>query len=118
MSQYFVVKSDFDKAVAQWKRIASEGLEDDILAAAEEAAQDVADQIREAAGDERFQAQVVNTGANVHLVFPQSAFDLEYGNPEKNIPGQRHVLTTVNRMRQENEERFAKLLQQRLWGDR
>jgi hypothetical protein len=120
--QFFKVTGDFEKGVKNWQRIASEGIEEDILAAAEETAQHLLAKIQEdslEAGPDWYQAalqgQVVKTGSDVHLFFPEETFDLEYGNPEKGLSPRRLVLANANQMRRENTKRFSNLLSQR-WG--
>lgn len=122
MTQFFKVVGDFEKGVKNWGRIDSEGIEEDILAAAEETAQHFLNKIQQdsmEAGDDWYdaamQGRVVKTGSDVHLSFPQGTFDLEHGNPEKGLAPRRLILANANQMRQENQSRFSNLLGQR-WG--
>lgn len=119
---FFKVTGDFEKGVDNWRRIDSEGLEIDILDAAEETAQHLLFKIQQdalEAGDDWYDAamkgEVVKTGYDVHLAFPEDTFDLEYGNPEKGLAPRRLFLANANQMERENKERFSSLLGQR-WG--
>jgi len=119
---YFKVKGGFEEGVKNWRRIASEGLDVDILDAAEETAQHLLFKIQQdalEAGEDWYQAalraKVVKTGDDVRLEFPEEAFDLEYGNPEKGLAPRRLFLANANQMKRENQKRFSSLLEQR-WG--
>lgn len=122
MTRYFKVTSGFEEAIRNWQRIASEGVENDILDAAEETAQDLLFKIQQdalEAGDDWYevalQGQVVKTDSDVHLAFPQRAFDLEYGNPEEGLEPRRLVLANSNQMKRRNERTFGQNLAKR-WG--
>jgi hypothetical protein len=119
---FFKVTGGFEEGVKNWGRIDSEGIEQDILAAAEETAQHLLYKIQQdalEAGDDWYQTamqgEVIKTQADVHLAFPSQAFDLEYGNPEKGLAPRRLILANANQMKRVNQQRFSSLLAQR-WG--
>lgn len=125
MKDFISVKSDggFKKAVAQWHDAVGAGLDSVVLDAAEETAQFLLLKIRQDAHesgpeweDAAALAKVVRTEANVALVFPPEAFDLEYGNPEQGITPRALVRANINQMSRANGKRFSVFLGERLFG--
>lgn len=109
------------KANAKWKKMAGPGLEEGVLAAAEETAPELQEQIKEAAGQAgedwakaAEQITVKREDEHVRLEFPRTAFDLEHG--DEGTPPRPVVRKTVSDNWKKNSLAFTQRIGKYLEG--